>query len=151
MRTDEGSSAKPAPDQTDFDATLRRALRECDGRASPGFNQRVLARLGRDRRPTPWVPSLVAGATALGVALLLVVASTPADRPGDDAAGTAQRERLLREYEALEAELEELRRLASENSPALYLGGDETFDVMYDLSALPEAGGARPAALPDRG
>lgn len=137
----------------DLDDELRRALREWPEEASPGFNRRLLERLGeRPRRGRLRLrPAVAASCGALLLALTLLGTLSP-QRPFE-ADPAVPREELLSEYRALEMELEQLRRLASE-PPVLYLGGDETFDLVFDLADYRQVGReetARPAVLPDRG
>lgn len=140
--------------RVDLDTELRRVLRSSSDEASPDFNRHVLKRLARRRPPRPLLlrPAFAVGAVALVLVTGLVVLTASRQSSGLEEA--ARREQLLDEYQALEVELEQLRRLASESAPVLYLGGDETFDVMYDLAAYrqgPPADTIRPASLPDRG
>ena len=87
----------------------------------------------------------------LGITLGLNFGGAPT--PAPDVAD--ERDRLIHEYMELQRELDQIRQLADESRPVLYLGGDETFDVLYDLRAYDDSGatgGVRPASLPpDRG
>lgn len=144
----------------DLDHELRRALRATSEPASPGFTRRVLARLEdeptrRRRLPRPAFAAaaallfIVVGVTGLVVSLQSRPAAVATRR-----SESSQRQELLREYRALERELDQLRQLADEQDPVLYLGGDEDFDLMYDLAgyrADRPQDGPRPASLPDRG
>jgi hypothetical protein len=140
----------------DFDRELARALRDSRDGASAGFTRRVLSDLERgSRRRGRAVAPLLAAA-----ALLLVLAALPSLRraslPGPESVQpqSERRAELLREYRALQRELEEIRSIVEQQQPVLYLGGDEDFDILYDLAAYPAdgpVGGAQPAALPDRG
>ena len=125
----------------DLDRELRQALRDSSETASPGFARGVLARLEDGRRTTSWLPGPAFAAAAV---LLLVVGAvaglyfTLQDSPPELTTSVEQRprrEELLREYRALERELDQLRQLASEQTPVLYLGGDEGVDLMYDLAS----------------
>ena len=140
----------------DFDRELSHALRDSTDAASPGFTGRVLTGLGR----RPQRRDLIARQLLAAATLLLVLTALPAVRraigPGGNRqeARIEQREELLREYRALQEELDQIRRIAREQQPGLYLGGDEDFDLIYDLATYPIEGGGgttRPAALPDRG
>lgn len=147
----------------DLDLELRRALRSSPEEASANFTQQVLAHREDRPRNRRWAPrpALATAAVLLfvigGAAGLMVTRQTVTHPMGDlesDLEQASQKEQLLDEYRALERELEQLRRLASEQTPVLYLGGDEDFDLMYDLADY-QAGRSqesiRPASLPDRG
>jgi hypothetical protein len=148
----------------DFDRELTHALRGATEQASPGFTGRVLDGLERpphrpERRRAPLArPLLAVAALALVLAAIPAVRRAVAPEPSRQTAARsveeAKREALLREYRALAEELATIRRIADEQQPVLYLGGDEDFDVLYDLAAYTSderSGGARPAAIRDRG
>lgn len=142
----------------DLDRELRRALRDAPAEASEGFTRRVLTRLEERPRPpvrlpaTAWLPRPAFAAIALVLFLVGGAAGVLVSRQNARVAQERQRAELLDEYRALELELDELRRLASEQTPVLYLGGDETFDLVYDLADY-QAGrsgeAVRPASLKD--
>jgi len=135
---------------------LSEALRQQTEGASPGFTAAVLARLERRPRRSLMLrhPALAAATAmvllALGITLGLNYGPRTTSTPD-----VAQRQRLRLEYSELQRELDQIRRLADESAPVLYLGGDETFEVMYDLRGyedLMATSGVRPASLPpDRG
>ena len=135
-----------------FDHELSRALRTGPEEVSPEFNRRVLARLEEPSRRRPLRRPAFAAAALLVLALGASIALRLERAPQIDQA--TQREELLEEYRALELELQQIRQLTSQRQPSLYLGGDESFDLMYDLAAYQNDRSnerARPASLPDRG
>jgi hypothetical protein len=122
------------------DDPIRDALRATTEQPSPYFNQKVLSRLesAKGHRTAVLRPALAAAALAVLVLVAVGGLQTLTSRePTVDK--EAQRQLLLDEYQALRLELEELRSMASDAGPSLYLGGDEAFDVMYDLSAYAAA------------
>ena len=131
---------------------LTRALRDSSETASPAFTASVLSRLeGRVRR----APFIRRPALAYAAALLLFVLGTTVGLRVRDqrASHTAANERqeLIREVLELQQELAEVRELANQATPVLYLGGNESLDLMYDLrdyENLIGAGDYRPASLP---
>ena len=148
----------------DLDRELSRALREPTEEASPGFTARVVRDLEGRRAPAPWASGGRLLRPALAGAVLLaagfVVGGLMQDRTAtssqadDRTARIEAREQLRREYRELQEELARIQSLASEQSPVLYLGGDESFDLVYDLAEYQTGrthDGVRPASLPDRG
>jgi hypothetical protein len=144
--------------QDSFDR-LRRELTELPRiTASPEFTQSVVARLdtprARSRRPSlrpsvRWtVRWALAGGALVAVAMLWTVARQPAPAPRGHAAITD--EALEQEYRQISAELAELRRLADETAPVLYLTSTDEFDVVLDLRPLLDADPRRPIAAADR-
>lgn len=140
-----------------IDRALSEALTQDTETASAGFTSGVLARIEerRDRRPLLGRPSLVAAAAAIVLAVGIALGLGFGDRQGAAPAVAAERERLLQEYSELQRELDQIRQLADESRPVLYLGGNETLDVVYDLRGYEDrlaTSGVRPASLPpDRG
>jgi hypothetical protein len=139
-----------------FDHEISKALNQSTETASAGFTGEILERLVERPgfRPLYRRPAFAA-AVALGLFVLgALIGVTARDRNELQATAT-QREQLIREVMALQRELDEVRALADEATPILYLGGNETVDLLYDLrdyDDLLEAGGYRPASLPpDRG
>ncbi|MDX1643948.1 MAG: hypothetical protein R3244_06260 [Thermoanaerobaculia bacterium] len=138
----------------DFEHRLRDALRTDVQPASPGFTRRVMA--GLEKRPRRHLvasrPAMVAAALTLAVVAGLAAWRGVDTASAPEAGGIAQQE-LLDEYRRLEAELDEVRRLADDADPVLYLGGTESFDLLYDLESYQPSpsGDVRPAAMRDRG
>lgn len=139
----------------EFERELRQALRSDPQAASRGFTDSVLERARNARRrrvALPARPALAAAALALVLVAGLTVwrnVDTGAPRPTEE----RTRQELLEEYRQIEAELGEIRRLARETDPVLYLGGDERFDLIYDLEGHEPRTERkiRPASRPDRG
>jgi hypothetical protein len=129
-----------------FEQELRSRLREDPEKASPGFTRSVLARV--DERPqSSWLTISPQLAAAAAVVLLLVGGLIGA-RFGPQPEETASdREQLLREYIAMQSELQQIRRLADDTGPVLYLGGDESVEVLYDLRDYVDSNNIRPASL----
>lgn len=106
--------------------------------AKQHFTDGVLERLQREPKSSSWrfgrgwVPLL---ATAL---LVVTVVWRAHQEHGERQRQAAQAriEALRHERQALEAELDTLRRLASSSRPVLYLGADQGVDLVYDLSRL---------------
>ena len=135
-----------------FDRELSRALQTGPEQVSSEFNRRVLARLEEPSQRRPLLRPAFAAAALLLFVLGAAIALRLERAPQIDQA--TQREALLDEYRALELELREIRQLTSQRRPSLYLGGDESFDLMYDLATYQNdrsSDGAHPASLPDRG
>ena len=132
-----------------FKQELRARLRQDPESASPGFTRSVLERVAQRPRRAWFVlrPRL---AMAAAVALLALGAILGA-RLGERAPrASADREQLVREYMEMQSELEQIRRLADDSSPVLYLGGDETVDVLFDLrdyDTYIDSNNIRPASL----
>lgn len=140
-----------------FDRTLSEALTHDEETASPQFTAEVLARIEQPRSRLPLLrrPALATGLAVVLIAIGVTLGVGFKGRIESPSPAVSEREQLVREYRELEQELARLRQLADESRPVLYLGGDETFDVMYDLGGyenLPEANAVRPVSLPpDRG
>ncbi len=141
----------------DLDGELKRALRDTHEEASAGFTARVVRRLDDPPARARWNPRpALAAASLLAVGLLagsmIDFGAAPTEAPVETVRADP-REELRREYRALEEELAQIRELATEQTPVLYLGGDDSFDLVYDLAEYPggTANGMRPASLPDRG
>jgi len=120
---------------------LRELPRE---RARAGFTPRVLERLdsrGTGRPALSWRPAAVLAAMALAVAIPIGIRYEQHERSEREA------ERILHELRAEHGRLEQELQEISE--PVLYLGGDEDVDLVLDLSRVPEAGQAAPAAYHD--
>lgn len=136
------------------DERLTQALRELPPeRASPGFTSRVLARLDEpEAHPREMRLSRLSLAAVAAAALLVAVAlGARHDRlpgsGGDAAEARALLEEIRAEHERLERELSELEA-ASSGAPVLYLGGDESVDLVLDVGRVPErpAGRVQPAS-----
>jgi hypothetical protein len=115
--------------------------------ASPGFTTRVVARAAAPA-PAAGRARVLRLATAAALVLAVILAAgLPAWRQarlrGEQ---RARVEALQQERRALERELQALRRLAAEHSSVVYLGGDESVDLVLDLESL--AGRAPQAAVP---
>lgn len=132
------------------DDSLSRLLRRLPRhRADDAFVGRVLDRLDEApshhpvarrwaARPSRLVP------LAAGLALAVVVAALWVASLGQGSLEPAEIDRLAAERSEIEAELEALRREA-DDTPVIYLGGDERVDLVLDLDHL-----ARSGALPHR-
>ena len=140
-----------------LDRELSEALQQQTDTASPGFTAGVLARIEQRPRRSIWLrhPALAAATAMVLLALGVTLGLNFGGRTTTTPEVADERERLLLEYSELQRELDLIRQLADESRPVLYLGGDETLDVMYDLRGyedLMPTGGVRPASLPpDRG
>lgn len=113
--------------------------------AGDGFSAAVLAEWRRRRRRSRAARrvALVAG---LAVATLVVALMRAPSRPGDTvASGEPSVELLQREHRLIEQELRELRALADEPLPLIYLGGDDEIDVVVDPELLLYQAAAQPA------
>ncbi len=104
-------------------------------RASVGFTGRVLRRLERPtRRSMPrWAP-----VAAAAILLLTLGFGWREWRHRQTAADLAA---LLAEKQALQAELEDLRRLTADARPVVYLGSDDRVDLVLDLARFSRHGG----------
>lgn len=145
---------------------LGRALRALPReRAGAGFTRGVLDRLeaGGDRaaRGGPRFSGLAPGAvrlaaasavTAVALAGALTVAGPVRERAGaPDRAQRAERlEALDAERARLANELAEIRRLAREPLPVVYLGGDESVDLVVDPQSLSRTARLGRSGLDDR-
>ncbi len=132
-----------------FKHELRTRLREDPERASPGFTQSVLESIEqRPRRAWFVMRPRLAIATAV---LLLALGTILGVRLGEQTPRTAaNREQLVREYMEMQWELEQIRRLADDSSPVLYLGGNESVEVLFDLrdyDTYIDSNNIRPASL----
>ena len=129
-----------------FERELRSKLQEDPEKASPGFTQSVLDRIEHRSQPSWFVlrPKLALAAAIV----LLVFGGILGARFGKSTPDTsANRTQLLREYMEMQAELEQIRQMADDSGPVLYLGGDETVDVLFDLSDYVDSNNIRPASL----
>ncbi len=129
---------------------LERALRALPREgASTDFTDRVLRGLatrGPARRPAlRW--SLAAAATAL---VLLAGLLGLSQRQREQGALATRAQQLREEHRQLQDELTALRQVVDENPSVIYLGGNESVDLVFDLAPVasrPEAGRARPAVF----
>lgn len=107
-------------------------------KARQGFTANVIERLerqpkvGRWRSPRRWVPVLAAAMVVMAVTW----STHRAEQESQRQETLARIEALRSEREALEDELDVLRRMAGERRPVLYLGADQGVDLVYDLSRL---------------
>jgi hypothetical protein len=135
--TDRGLASDPLA------AALRALPRESAGE---GFTARVLAGLDRApaaaRRRPPLAVAAAATLASLGLGALVwallssgQLAGLP-DRPGPEPSRRARLEALETERARLAVELAEIRRLAEEPTPVVYLGGDDEVDLVLDLGRL---------------
>ncbi len=112
---------------------LDRALAELPRAvASPGFTGRVeraVAGRGRPRRPGRWRAAAVLAA-ALAVAVGLTWHRERQSRIAEQA------RQIRQQHLELRRELADLRAIASETDPLLYLGGDESYDLVFDAGPL---------------
>lgn len=121
--------------------------------------------LRRIRTRQPWLV-----AAALAAALVLGFLTAPwLERPNRQMSTNAsqrsmvadrqdlspradQLARLRSDYQALEAELQSLRRLVAESQPVVGLGGSDRVDLLVDLRdlvpALPTSGSAKARSIP---
>ena len=119
-----------------IDRELRALPRE---KASADFTRRVLDNLPRTekRRVPAWGYRLAAAATVI---ILLVIPmslkrwSLSVDT-GNEAV-LAEIEAVRSEKARIEQELRELREQAAEESPVVYLGGNEDVNLVLDVGAL---------------
>lgn len=107
-------------------------------RAKQDFTAGVLERLQTAPKASRW--TFTRGWLPLLAAAVLTVAvvwqTQRVDKERQRLASQARIEALRGERQALEAELDTLRRLASGSRPVLYLGADQGVDLVYDLSRL---------------
>jgi len=128
------------------DEQLRDALRSLPRhRASEGFTDRVLDRLGQTHRGTEgdglWRrlqetvgPAGRAGRWAAVAAAVALAAVLPMAVRHDQLPPDTESRQAVRE---LRSELEELKRLAADTqaeNPVLYLGGDDRVELVVDLN-----------------
>jgi len=124
---------------------LRELPRE---RARPGFTPRVLARL---ETPEPAVfpavrrrllAAAVAAALAVSAGGLAVRERMEARR----AARLARAEQVLRELRAEHGQIQRELAALPDEPPVVYLGGDESMDLVGNLGGMDGSRGSRPAA-----
>ncbi len=128
------------------DHGLGRLLRELPREsARPGFTQRVLARLDEPAKnaasPMGWRLRLAVAAMAL---LVVAGAGVLRHEQSRDAARAAEARRLLREIRAEHDRIEQDLQALSE-PPMIYVGGDESLDLVVDLNRIPAEDGPVPA------
>jgi hypothetical protein len=130
------------------DERLGALLRELpEERATSGFTARVLARLDDAKTAAATRPLWLRPAVVLAAAALLALAAIPlgiySGRPSETDRARAMR--LLRELQAEHRRLEhELQALPP--APVLYLGGDESVELVVDVSRVPSGPEPKPAA-----
>ena len=129
-----------------FKDELRNRLREDTETASPGFTRSVLARI-EERPERAWFVLRPRLAMAAAVVLIALGAALGTQFGEQVPTASARRAQLLREYQEIQSELEQIQRLADDSGPVLYLGGDETVDVLFDLSSYVDSKNIRPASL----
>lgn len=122
------------------DESLDRRLEELPRvRARDGFSRRVLT--GLDNRlatgPAPLARLAWAAAATLVLAALLGVGVTYRQQRAADLAYRRQVEELRTRYEQLLDEVVSIRQEAAIPDTRLYLGGDESLDLMLDLNQIP--------------
>ncbi len=113
--------------------------------ADANFTASVMARLDEPPKPFFALPRTILAPTLAFLFLALCLSALGLgwqqwQHRRDSRIANARFELLLAEKQALEAELESLRRLASEAS-LVYLGGDEKMDLVLDLARLQRRGG----------
>ena len=139
-KADRAEGTAPAADR--ILAELRALPREGAGE---GFTERVLARLDEPARgpaalPGSRSPWRLAAAAALAALLLgALVWRLGGPTPETEPARPGRLDALAAEHARLSAELHEIRRLAEEPVPVLYLGGDDEVELVLDLAELAEA------------
>ena len=124
--------------------------------ASEGFTDRVLTALESrvQKDPKPLTRLAWAGAATLLLAVLLGLGLAYQRQRAADLAYQHQVEALRSRYEQLLDEVVSIRQEAAAPDSRLYLGGDESLDLMLDLNQLSfysqsgrqEAGEIRPAS-----
>ncbi len=115
-------------------AALKSLPRE---RANAGFTAAVLRRIEEPPRrllPARWMMTVAAAAA-------VVVALGFGWREWRQRQDLEHLEMLLAEKQALQTELESLRRLTAEARPTVYLGSREDVDVVLDLERFRRRGG----------
>ncbi len=119
------------------DQSLRRLLRGLPGeRAREGFTDRVLAGLNEGGRPAPrprWQPRLAIAAAALA-ATVAAAGLVQLRMDQKQEMRQAEARRVLAELRAEHRQIE--RELRSLSEPRVYLGGDESVDLVVDLSQV---------------
>lgn len=144
----------------DRDDELRDALRDLPVMtAPPGFTDGVMRRLetgdaaarggnGRLGSPRLALAAMVVAALC-GLGLWLWIGGDAVhDSSGEDRTARSAQARLeefRREHEQLRRDLESFRELTRQDSPYLYLGGDEQVDFVWGLDE-PAASDVRPAS-----
>ena len=107
--------------------------------ARPGFTQRVMERLDEEAPRAAegwgWKPTLAIAAAALGFALI-PFAAWQMDRGAASAGDAAELEALRAEYTQLQDALQELTRVRGAGGEVVYLGGDDTLDVVFDPAPM---------------
>ena len=125
-------------------------------RASEGFTDRVLTALESRGRENSWSHTRLAwvGAAVLALAVLIGSGFIYQRQRAADLAYQHQLEELRSRYEQLLDEVVAIRQEAATPNTRLYLGGDESLDLMLDLIQLSsysqngrqERGEVRPAS-----
>ncbi|MEE8368654.1 MAG: hypothetical protein V3S30_10100 [Thermoanaerobaculia bacterium] len=111
-------------------------------RESPGepFTIRAMAAYDQ-RQDRRWAPTTTARWSWSAAAVLLLVLGFVAgsrfssEHPESNTQLT-QSQSLLARHRALEEELSRIRELNAQTAPVLYLGGEENYDLVFDLSTL---------------
>ncbi len=125
---------------------LSSALRALTRRpASPGFTDGVVARLdARDQRRRTKARLLLAAEAALVVLALGALFVYRPGSPPPSADAHTQADELRRQYQTLQAELEQLQRASDRSRAVLYLGASDGYDLVLDLEPLLDQGVGAP-------
>jgi len=105
--------------------------------ASPRFTAAVLRRL-REDAPRPRRRLALTAATVVTLAVGLVFGAHEHTRAAERQRELARLEALETEKRALETEIRELRRLARDARPVVYLDSTPAVDLVVDLGRLAE-------------
>ena len=116
------------------------------------FTHRVLVAYDQ-REARPWTLSTTARWSWAVAAILLVVLGFAAGaslRSSGSRSSTqiARSTQLKARHRALEEELERIRDLSAQSAPLLYLGGQENYDLVLDLTSLIDEAMPRDAQPP---
>lgn len=138
--------ARETPGRDPLDERLHRTLLGLPRvEPSPRFTADVLDRMAEPEvsgSSSPWgalrwfIRPLPALATTAALLLLVVVGGRELEHRHQRQLAIERIATLKAEQQALEAELEALKRLATQARPVLYLGSDRDVDLVFDLTQL---------------